>query len=71
MGLTAVKRVRLESGRRQIEVARSAGLNAPRLSLIENGWVEARPDEIERIAAALGVTPRDIAPAQSEERSAV
>ncbi len=49
-----IKWALLETGRRQVEVARAAGLSEARMSKITNGWLEPRPEERERIAAALG-----------------
>jgi transcriptional regulator with XRE-family HTH domain len=54
MRLTTLKRLRLELGKLQLDVARAADIGAPRLSLIENGHVEASADELTRLAAALG-----------------
>lgn len=53
--LTQFKVRRLELDKLQLEVALRAGINVGRLSLIENGHVDPRPDEITRIAAALNV----------------
>ena len=41
-------------------LATLAGLSKTRLTEIENGQHEARPDEIEKIAAALNVTVDDL-----------
>lgn len=55
MRLTKYKLLRLELGRLQLDVARAAGISTPRLSLIENGHVAPRPDEVAKLAAVLGV----------------
>lgn len=57
---TRVREVRVAAQRRQIEVATLAGLSQARLSLIENGWQRARPDELARVAEVLGCSPRDL-----------
>ncbi len=54
--LSRTKLARLQSGRPQWEVARETGIAPSRLSAIENERVVARPDELARIATALGVS---------------
>lgn len=63
--LTLIKRIRLEQGRQQFQVAAECGLHPARLSLIENGRAAPRADEIERIAKALDVPVDVLAPQQS------
>ena len=53
MIFTAVKLRRLERWLLQAEVAKRAAVTCSRLSAIESGQVEAQPDELQRIAAAL------------------
>jgi len=53
--LTPIKRVRLEQGRPQFQVAAEIGIHPARLSLIETGRAIAKPDELERLAQAFGV----------------
>ena len=53
--LHPIKRARLELGRPQWQVAAASGLQASRLSAIENARIKPRLDELERIAAALAV----------------
>jgi hypothetical protein len=50
----------------QLELARRAGIQLLRLSAIEGGLVEAQPDELHRINAALevGRPRRDISQAR-------
>jgi transcriptional regulator with XRE-family HTH domain len=55
MRLTSVKLCRFERGIMQFVLARRAEIAWGRLSAIENGDAEARPDELQRIAAALQV----------------
>lgn len=52
---TALRLRRLERGLMQLELARRAGIHLRRLSAIESGQVEAQPDELHRINAALEV----------------
>ncbi len=56
MQLTTVKLRRFERGLLQLEVARRTRITWGRLSAIENGDAVPKPDELQRIAAALGVT---------------
>jgi transcriptional regulator with XRE-family HTH domain len=60
--LSPIKRFRLEQGRPQFQVAAACGLHPARLSLIETGRVQARPDELQRLADVLGVSVASIAP---------
>ena len=55
MRLTSMKLCRFERGVMQIVLAKRADIAWGRLSAIENGDAEARPDELQRIAAALQV----------------
>ena len=60
MRFTTVKLRRLERRLLQIEVAKRAAVACSRLSAIENGDVEAQPDELERIAAALDIPAQEL-----------
>lgn len=61
--ITPLKRLRFELGVRQLEIAHRASISISRLSLIENGHVTARDNELTRIAAALGVSADVLRPA--------
>lgn len=54
-----LKIARIRQGRKQLDLARSTGIHATRLSKIENGWERPRPDELKRIAAALNLNEND------------
>jgi predicted transcriptional regulator len=45
--------VRKSLGLRQVEVAKEAKIDRSRLSLIENEWIEPRPEEVVRIKDAI------------------
>jgi transcriptional regulator with XRE-family HTH domain len=60
MKFTPLKLCRLERRLLQIEVAKRAALPCSRLSAIENGDVEAQPDELQRIAAALDISAQEL-----------
>jgi hypothetical protein len=51
MRLTSLKLCRFERGVMQFVLARRADIAWGRLSAIENGAAQARPDELQRIAA--------------------
>ncbi len=51
--VSPVRLRRVERGERAVEVAMRAALHPSRLSVIENGWVSPRPDELKRLARAL------------------
>ncbi len=50
---TIFKLERVKSNLKALEVARKAGLNPTRLSLIENGWASPRPEELEKLRRIL------------------
>lgn len=56
MQFTRFKELRLKHNVLQVELAQRADIDRCRLSLIENGHLVPRPDELERIARALGVS---------------
>lgn len=45
---------RIRRGVKQLQLSRETGISATRLSMIENGWVQPRADELERYEKALG-----------------
>jgi transcriptional regulator with XRE-family HTH domain len=47
------RKLRESLGIKQIQLAKASGIHQSRLSLIENGWQDARPDELARIEAAI------------------
>jgi len=55
MRCTPLKLVRIQAGLRQVELELRTGIRRARLSEIENGWVEAKPEELSRLARALSV----------------
>jgi len=68
MRLTSVKLRRFERGLRQLEVARRAEMTWGRLSEIENGAADPQPEEVHRIAAALGISTQHLLGAASRPR---
>jgi transcriptional regulator with XRE-family HTH domain len=56
MRLTTIKLTRLQRGLLQVELAQRAQISRCRLSEVENGHITARPEELQRLAAALGVS---------------
>ena len=57
MRMTDVRQRRFQLGLLQLELAKRAGIACARLSQIESGTVEAQPDELQRITAALETRP--------------
>jgi transcriptional regulator with XRE-family HTH domain len=47
------KLARILEGRRQIEVAREAGIALNALSMIENGWLNPKPEQLEKLKRVL------------------
>ncbi|HUI28264.1 MAG TPA: helix-turn-helix transcriptional regulator [Candidatus Kryptonia bacterium] len=68
MRLTSVKLRRFERGLRQLEVAKRAEIAWGRLSEIENGSADPQPEELHRIAAALGISAQHLLGAASRSR---
>jgi DNA-binding XRE family transcriptional regulator len=60
-----LRMLRILSGQTQVQVGNASEINPARISLIENHLVTPRPDEKEKLAAALGLSVTDIWPAQS------
>ena len=62
MGVDAVKLKRLREGRvlTQRELARMAGLTHQTVWRYENGFTNAHPRTIRKIAGVLGVQPKDL-----------
>jgi transcriptional regulator with XRE-family HTH domain len=57
--MNALKRARLLSGKRQFDVFRLVGIWPGRLSLIENGLISPRPEEVEALCQLYGIGPAD------------
>ena len=49
----------------QFQLRLQTGINATKISFIENGMVEPRPDEIKKLARALNVSPGEIFPSDN------
>ena len=54
-----IRQLRVLSGRTQRELVQQAGLNTARVSHLEWG-IQPRPEELDRIAEALGCHPDDL-----------
>jgi transcriptional regulator with XRE-family HTH domain len=57
---TQYKLRRLERDLLQVIVAQKAGIDRSRLSLIENGYVSPRADEVKRLADVLGLSVQQL-----------
>ncbi len=68
--LTTILRIRLEAGLAQWQVAQQAGIRAPRLSEIERERVLPTPDELTRLALALGVEVQALEEVRDDSRDA-
>jgi transcriptional regulator with XRE-family HTH domain len=55
-----LRRLREDMVLSQRELARMAGLAQGTVWRLENGFLEARPSTIRKLAKALGVEPRDL-----------
>lgn len=56
---TRLRRERIRRGLTQTALAYAAGMSAPELSRIENGWATPYPGQAERLARALGITQEE------------
>lgn len=59
--------LRAEQDITQLTLARKARVNVTRVSFIENGLADAKPDEREKLAKALGVPVTDVFPLPAQE----
>jgi len=65
---TSFKQARCLRGLLQAELAQRTGIDRWRLSRIENLWLAPTPDELQRIAEGLGISPEALQPvAQQSE----
>jgi transcriptional regulator with XRE-family HTH domain len=55
-----LKRLRQENVLSQRELARMAGLTQMTIWRLENGFTEAHPQTIRKLAGALGVEPKEL-----------
>lgn len=51
--VTDLKLRRLKAGLKQIEVFKLTNIDRSRLSLIENGWIDPKPEELKKIKAVI------------------
>ena len=47
--ITDLKLERIRIGLKQVELARLTGIDRSRLSMIENSWIDPKPEEIQKI----------------------
>ena len=64
--MTKLKALREERVLSQRELARMAGLVQMTVWRLENGYRDARPGTIRKIAAALGVKPKELLKAKTQ-----
>ena len=53
--ITELKLERIKTGLSQIELAKLAGIDRSRLSMIENSWIDPKPEELKKIRAVISV----------------
>lgn len=51
--MSYLKLKRIKAGLKQVEVAKITGIDRSRLSLIENSWVDPKPEEVQKIKAVI------------------
>ncbi len=51
--MTDLKMERFKVGLRQVELAKLAGIDRSRLSMIENSWIDPKPEELQKIKAVI------------------
>lgn len=66
--MSNIKKIRLEKGISQQELAAKAGVSQPFIHDLENENRSAKPETFERIAAVLGVPVKDLI--DKEEKTA-
>ncbi len=58
--MNTLKKLRIQSGRKQTDVAEEAGISREHLSALENGRHRLAPERAEKLAAIYGVSPADL-----------
>lgn len=53
MMITDLKLKRIMTGLKQVELAKLAGIDRQRVCMIENGWLDPKPDELKKIKAVI------------------
>lgn len=53
MVMTKLKMERISAGLLQVEVFKATGIDRSRLSMIENGWIDPKPEELEKIKSVI------------------
>lgn len=66
-----LRMLRAERRLTQMLLSRKSGIQSSRISLIENGLVEPRPHECERLARALKVDIAEVFPPPTRDADAV
>jgi transcriptional regulator with XRE-family HTH domain len=51
--VTELKLRRMKAGLKQLQIFKETGIDRSRLSLIENGWIDPKPDELKKIQAVI------------------
>ena len=59
--------IRAERRITQFQLRLQTGINATKISFIENGLVQPREDEKQKLARALGANPEEIFPVMRQE----
>ena len=65
--MNRLKKARFQRNLTQIKLWQKTGVQPFRISYIENGYVEARPDEKKKLSDALGYSDKWIFPGDEEE----
>ncbi len=58
--MTSLKKVRILSGKRQIDIFNEIGIWPARLSMIENGLIRPRKQEISKLSKLYGISPEQL-----------
>jgi predicted transcriptional regulator len=57
--VTNLKLQRIRAGLKQLDVFKMTGIDRSRLSLIENGWIDPKPEELRKINRVLSDHGKD------------
>lgn len=58
--MTSLKKARILSGKRQIDIFNEIGIWPARLSMIENGLIRPRKQEIRKLSKLYGISPEQL-----------
>lgn len=66
--MNRLREIRVVKRVTQFQLRIATGIHQSRISLIENGWVPPKSEEMQKLSKALGALPQDIFPESKGEK---